>query len=110
MKKLIVISTISLLLTLAAIASFGQSAQRNNRGGSETADAQWEYLVVSGGNLNLSSTGGNMRKQPEGAFSREAFVLEQSMDKLGAKGWELVAVTGNPNDPMLYFKRPKETR
>jgi hypothetical protein len=32
------------------------------------------------------------------------------MDKLGARGWELFAVTGAPNDPVFYFKRPKETR
>ena len=47
-----------------------------------------------------------MRKAP-GAFSRENFPLEQSMDKLGAKGWELVTVTGAPADPVFYFKRRK---
>jgi len=29
------------------------------------------------------------------------------MDKLGAKGWELVTVTGSPADPIYYFKRRK---
>jgi hypothetical protein len=36
--------------------------------------------------------------------------LERNFDKLGAKGWELVAVSGMPNDPIFYFKRPKEGR
>jgi hypothetical protein len=30
------------------------------------------------------------------------------MDKLGANGWELVAVAGPPTDPVYYFKRPKQ--
>lgn len=79
-----------------------------------SADEQWEYLVVSGGNLNTSSVSGEqfsgMRKQSDGAFSREAFVLERSMDKLGARGWELISVHGTQSDPVYYFKRPKENR
>ncbi len=78
------------------------------------ADAKWEYLVVAGGNVNLTSMSSdqfsNMRKQPDGSFNREAFVLERNFDKLGAKGWELVAVYGLPNDPVYYFKRPKEVK
>jgi len=48
-----------------------------------------------------------MRKEGTGAFAREAFVLEQQADKLGAKGWELVSVSGRENDPVYYFKRRK---
>ena len=67
----------------------------------------WEYLVVQGGTVNLSpSDGGSMRKEP-GAFSRESFPLEKNMDKLGAKGWELVAVSESRGDPVFYFKRRK---
>ena len=46
-----------------------------------------------------------MRKEPNVAFGREAFGLEQHLDKLGADGWELVAVAGPPTDPAYYFKR-----
>ena len=67
----------------------------------------WEYLVVQGGTVNLSpSDGGSMRKEP-GAFSRESFPLEKNLDKLGAKGWELVTASGSPADPIYYFKRRK---
>jgi hypothetical protein len=69
---------------------------------------EWEYLVVaSPSNSNLTATGNpRMRKEP-GPFGREAFVLEQHLDKLGANGWELVSVAGTPNDPHYYFKRRK---
>ena len=69
---------------------------------------EWEYLVVaSPSNVNFSATGNQrMRKEP-GPFGREAFVLEQHLDKLGANGWELVSVAGTPADPHYYFKRRK---
>ena len=69
---------------------------------------EWEYLVVaSPSNANLTPTGNpRMRKEP-GPFGREAFVLEQHLDKLGANGWELVSVAGTPADPHYYFKRRK---
>ena len=67
----------------------------------------WEYLIVQGGTTNLSSSGSStLRKEPERSF-REAFVIEQNLDKLGAKGWELVAVLGSPADPIYYLKRKK---
>ncbi len=74
----------------------------------KTASPQWEYLVVaSPSNSNLTATGNpRMRKEP-GPWGREAFVLEQHMDKLGANGWELVSVAGTPGDPHYYFKRQK---
>jgi hypothetical protein len=49
-----------------------------------------------------------MRKEPNVPFGREAFVLEQHLDKLGANGWELIAVAGPPTDPAYYFKRRKQ--
>ena len=48
-----------------------------------------------------------MRKQPDTSF-REYFPLERNFDKLGAKGWELVSVYGQQNDPVYFFKRLKE--
>jgi hypothetical protein len=69
---------------------------------------QWEYLVVAGGNSNLSPSGStSMRKEPKVQAFRENFVLAQNMDKLGAQGWELISVTGLPTDPVYYFKRRK---
>jgi hypothetical protein len=76
---------------------------------SESDSNQWEYLVVtSPSNVNFGqSSSPSMRKDRSGAFAREGFVLEQNMDKLGAKGWQLVSVTGGP-EPVYYFKRPKQ--
>ena len=75
---------------------------------SKVDKTEWEYLVVaSPSNANLTPTGNpRMRKEP-GPFGREAFVLEQHLDKLGANGWELVSVAGTPADPHYYFKRRK---
>jgi len=72
------------------------------------ADA-WEYLAVAGpSTTNFTPTGNpQMRKEPAVPFGREAFVLEQHLDKLGQNGWELVAVAGPPTDPAYYFKRKK---
>lgn len=71
---------------------------------------QWEYLAVAGpSSTNFTPTGSpRMRKEPNSSFGREAFVLEQHMDKLGANGWELVTVAGPPTDPVYYFKRRKQ--
>jgi hypothetical protein len=73
------------------------------------ATEQWEYLAVAGpSSTNLTPTGNSrMRKEPNVPFGREAFVLEQHLDKLGANGWELVAIGGPPTDPAYYFKRRK---
>jgi len=80
----------------------------------EPADgAAWEYLVVAGGNVNLESMSSSefagMRKQPDGSF-REATVLERNLDKLGARGWQLISVYGSTSNPIYYFKRPKEEK
>ncbi len=104
--SLITAALVGLFITTAFVV-YGQ--RKENR---ENVD-QWEYLVVSGGNANLSTAGNEsypaMRKQPDGAFAREYFPLERNLDKLGAKGWELVAVQPGPNEPVSFFKRPKET-
>ncbi len=99
------------LIGLAALTA-GTIAQRNSKldaPAPEIAD-QWEYLIVSGGSTNLSS-GSLARKQPDGSFAQEAVALQANFDKLGAKGWELVSVSGDPAGPrtaaVYYFKRLK---
>ncbi|MFY9555811.1 MAG: hypothetical protein WAV20_06030 [Blastocatellia bacterium] len=99
-------------LAIAVIISIVAMEARSGLGDRVKADDDqitggWEYLVVQGGTVNLSGDGGSMRKEP-GAFSREWFPIERNMDKLGAKGWELVTVTGSAADPVYYFKRRKD--
>jgi hypothetical protein len=93
-----------LALTIGAIAQRSSAKVEVQ----EKSD-QWEYLVVAGGRVNLSTSGtdSRMRKQPDDSFPFEAYALEKNFDKLGAKGWQLVAVYGNPNEPVYYFKRLK---
>lgn len=104
--------TICIILAAAAIASIiavqaGSGLIIHSKADEVQNGGGWEYLVVQGGTVNLSpSDGGTMRKEP-GAFSRESFPLEKNLDKLGAKGWELVAVGGSSGDPIFYLKRRK---
>jgi hypothetical protein len=109
-EKLKALKRISLVLFLVVVAiavvkTNGQEEKSNDR----VAGDQWEYLVVAGPSLtNLTPTGNpRMRKEPNVPFAREAFVFEQHLDKLGANGWELVAISGPANDPSFYFKRRK---
>lgn len=70
--------------------------------------AKWEYLAVAGASTtNFSPTNEPDMRKESAPFGREGFVLEQHLDKLGARGWELVSVAGPPNDPVYYFKRRK---
>lgn len=108
MKRTLMI--LSAVIILAAVFTVGgnkltqDGASANDTGRGD----QWEYLVVAGSSSNLTPSGNpNLRKEPSGPFSREAFVLEQNMDKLGAKGWELVSISGSAGDPVYYFKRRK---
>ncbi|HKY05720.1 MAG TPA: hypothetical protein VJQ56_12560 [Blastocatellia bacterium] len=112
MKKIILVA--SIILLLAAVVGVAASAVGQRRGaeGNDTAEEnpasgeRWEYLVVTGAHNNLTPTNNSsLRKDHTGAFRGEAFVVEQSLDKLGAKGWELVSVTGSPTDPIYYLKR-----
>ena len=105
MKRTTLISTAALLIASVVVVEAHTVFSRRATANNDQTSGEWEYLVVSGGTVNLSpSDGGRMRKEPD-AFSREAFPLEKNMDKLGAKGWELVTVTGSPADPVFYFKR-----
>lgn len=98
---------VALLLLVPASAVVFKTTGRANAN-DKPATEKWEYLVVAGpSNTNFTPTGEpNMRKEV-GSFGREGFVLEQHLDKLGARGWELVSVAGPPNDPVYYFKRRK---
>lgn len=89
--------------TAAVVKTTGQDEPQP-----KAASVGWEYLVVaSPSSTNLTATGNpRMRKEP-GPWGREAFVLEQHLDKLGANGWELVSVAGTSADPHYYFKRRK---
>jgi hypothetical protein len=93
----------------ASVSVLRTTGQETASVSERTAKEQWEYLAVAGpGTTNLTPTGNSrMRKEPNVPFGREAFVLEQHLDKLGANGWELVAVAGPPTDPAYYFKRKK---
>lgn len=98
-----------LVIAAACVVVVKTTGQDEARASNAAADQQWEYLAVAGpSTTNLTPTGNpRMRKEPNVPFAREAFVLEQHLDKLGANGWELVAVAGPPTDPAYYFKRRK---
>jgi hypothetical protein len=105
--RFLIIPGAALLLVIAAALAMNANSE-------ELADAAaWEYMVVAGGTVNLESMNSEqfagMRKQPDGSF-KEFTVLERNLDKLGAKGWQLVAVYGSPSNPIYYFKRPKEVK
>ncbi len=104
----------TLVLTLLALALLGTALLTSVRHAAADipesfAGDQWEYLAVAGPSTTNFSPSGNsrMRKEPTASFGREAFVLQQHLDRLGANGWELVTVAGPPTDPAYYFKRRK---
>ena len=100
---------VALLLSVISVAVVKTSGQEDR---DRVVVEQWEYLAVAGpSTTNLTATGNpRMRKEPNVPFAREAFVLEQHLDKLGANGWELVSVAGPPTDPAYYFKRRKTSQ
>ena len=103
-RVLLTAAVLSLVaISFSVMKTSGQESNSNDR-----AD-QWEYLVVAGPTTtNFSGSGaGRTRKESNSGFAREAYVLEQHMDRFGAAGWELVTISGPPNDPAFYFKRRK---
>ncbi len=105
MKRTVLLILLLLVPGFAAVTkTTGQDSGDANKGAAE----KWEYLAVAGpSTTNLTPTGNPRMRKEDVPFGREAFVLEQHMDKLGAKGWELVSVAGPPTDPAYYFKRRK---
>ncbi len=97
--SLIFATTISLAILVPGQARIGDVEQHE----------KWEYLVVQGASATNFSSGGSQtqKKIDYGSFGREGLVLEQQLDKLGAQGWELVTISGPPQDPIYHFKRRK---
>lgn len=110
MKRTFLISVSAVCLTLL-VASTGKSLRTEAE--SQSSATEWEYMIVAGGSVNTSSSGNDqyphMRKAPDGSFSRELFPVSRNLDKLGARGWELVAVHGTSSNPIFYLKRPKQS-
>ena len=95
------------VLAIAVFAVMKTKGQATNQTGTGATE-QWEYLAVAGPVSGLTPANKDpLRKEPTGSFGREAISLEQHLDKLGANGWELIAVAGPPTDPAYYFKRRK---
>lgn len=101
----------ALLILVLLIPGLGLVSRSSSQGGdddSKPSAGKWEYLVVAGASTtNLTPTGNSRMRKEDSGFGREAFVLEAHLDKLGAKGWELVSVSGLAADPVYYFKRRK---
>jgi hypothetical protein len=97
-------AVLALFVIVGVHSTTGQEqASARNRASTE----EWEYLAVAGPGPASISVDPQKRKEPNVSFGREAYALEQHLDKLGANGWELVAVAGPPTDPAYYFKRRK---
>jgi hypothetical protein len=97
-----------LLLVVPVFAAVVRTTGQDGGSSEDKAAARWEYLAVAGpSTTNFSPTNNPRMRKEEGGFGREGFVLEQHLDKLGAKGWELVSVAGPATDPVYYFKRRK---
>ena len=103
-RMLVIAALFAVLVIFGAYRATGQ--EEANRG-KRVATEEWEYLAVAGPGPASLSVDPHKRKEPNVPFGREAFALEQHLDKLGANGWELVAVAGPPTDPAFYFKRRK---
>jgi len=73
-KKFIFSVVLVGLLVFAAVMAYSQNNQ--------TQTVRWEYKVI---------------------LSVKYSLIEEETNKLGAQGWELVAVNGN--GPSMYFKR-----
>jgi len=106
MKRTVLLTLLLLVPGFAAVTK--TTEQDGSDADNKAATGQWEYLVVAGpSTTNLTPTGNPRMRKEDVPFGREAFVLEQHMDKLGARGWELVSVAGPTLDPAYYFKRRK---
>ncbi|MDX2042895.1 MAG: hypothetical protein SF097_16885 [Acidobacteriota bacterium] len=100
------------IVVLAASLAIGLtvSGQSSSSEQEKAGADKWEYLIVAGGNVNLTGVGSEMSKRKADGSFREASVVQRNLDKLGQQGWELVTVHGLPTEPIYYLKRPKENR
>lgn len=106
MRRIILLALLLLVAVVAVVVKTTGHAETGR--GDTAATEKWEYLAVAGpSTTNFSPTGNPSMRKEDVPFAREGFVLEQHLDKLGAKGWELVSVAGLPTDPVYYFKRQK---
>lgn len=106
MRRMIILTLLLLVPVLAVVVKTTGHAGTDS--GDTDATQKWEYLAVAGPHTtNFTPTGNPTMRKEDVPFAREGFVLEQHLDRLGAKGWELVSVAGMPSDPVYYFKRPK---
>ena len=100
MKRIVLVAVLGISILALGITTAGKNDNEPQE--------RWEYLVVSGpSTTNFSPSGNSKMRKSEGNFGKEAFVLEQHLDKLGAEGWQLVTTFGDPRDPAFYFRRPK---
>src|SRR5437667_394607 len=103
MKRALFVILVLLVPAYAAI----QKPSKSDDSDRSSAE-RWEYLAVAGPTTtNFAGGGDSSMRKTGGQFAREAYVLEQHLDGLGARGWELVSVAGPPTDPVYYFKRRK---
>lgn len=77
---------VAFVLLVCVGAAILKASQRP--GSLAKVDAEkWEYLAVAGpSNTNFSPTNDPSMRKESGSFAREGFVLEQHLDKLGARG------------------------
>ena len=92
------------VVVVALVAAFAYSTRTSAQ--DTDSKQKWEYLIVADGGNSLNSVSSpGQRKQRD--FGREAVTVERNLDRLGADGWELVAVLGSPNEPTFMLKRQK---
>ena len=100
------ISYVAVVFCLAVIcvAVIKTTGQEENSAAMGLRVEQWEYLALAGPSTTNFSATTTKRKEPNSSFGREAFVLEQHLDRLGANGWELIAVAGPPTGSCLLLQ------
>jgi hypothetical protein len=109
MKRSILFISAFVALLIATFAFASQRSSRTTESDKNDRQVEWEYLVIVGGRQNLtSSSNTKMAKLSLDSSFREHFPLEMSLDKLGAEGWELVAVAMARDEPIYYLKRRKD--
>jgi hypothetical protein len=103
----------TLAVLLVAVAVLGsvtvlRSSSKADSTSNQDSHEKWEYLIVAGpSSANFATSGNPKLRKVEGKFGREAVAMEGHFDSLGAEGWQLVSVAGEPRDPVFYFKRLK---